>query len=625
MQDYVYSVISFLAMAIHLIINFDMLPGRRGCGFAHGLRYRGFLAGLFAYYVTDAGWGVFAGLGWTKFLYADTVFYFIVIAVSVLTWCRYVIAYLDFGRLSARILSSFGYSLLALYVVLLVANLFTDCLFYFDENGNYIAGFLRHLIFYPLVALNVLMSVFVFVKAVGSRDAIHAYRRHLVVFLFCLTMAVAIVFQIIWPLWPCYALGCLIGNCFFHVFVVEDEHAELRKAVIEREQATKHLAELQKALERAHAAEKARSMFFSIVSHDIRTPLNAILGYSELLQFGIENQAEKDEALRSIRASGKTLLELVNDVLDLAKMDSGKLVIQPEPVLLGRLTDEVFLSFRMAASGKGIDLVNRTADVPVVLLDGHRFRQILFNFVGNAVKFTERGSVTVAASYSGSTLEVSVSDTGRGIPPDMLAHVLDPFVQVQDPSHSVDRSKGSGLGLSICKRLVEAMDGELTVESELGKGSTFTVRIPGVAVSDGTEGAVAEAKPAVDLKSLPNYVLVVDDSPVNRAVLTAFLRKAGVAEVDHASDGVEALLKLDSALKSSKPYDFVFSDFWMPNMNGLEFIEKLRADSRFNRIPVFAVTADTEFHDDSRADLFTGILLKPLTYAKLVEAFASAD
>ena len=621
MQDYIYSVIAFVAMAIHLIINFDLFTGREAVT-AHGTRqYRNFLAGVFAYYVVDAAWGVFAGLEWTRVLYIDTMLYYIAIAGSVLTWCHFVIAYLGISRWTARILSWFGYALLTLYVVLLAANIFNSCLFHFDELGNYGAGPIRCLIFYPLAVLNILMAVFVLVKARGTRDSVR--KRNMVVFLFCLTMAVAIVFQIIWPLWPYYALGLLIGSCFFHVFVIEEERNELREAVIEREQTAKHMAELQMALERARAAEKARSMFFSIVSHDIRTPLNAILGYSELLQFGGQSQAERDEALNSIRSSGTTLLQLVNDVLDLAKMDSDKMTLQPEPVRLSQLTDEVFSSFRLAAAGKEIELINRTADVPTVLLDEHRFRQILFNLVGNAVKFTEQGSVTVAASYADTNLEVSVSDTGCGIPSDMLTRILDPFVQVLDPSHSADRSQGTGLGLSISKRLVEVMGGRLIAESEFGKGSTFRVRISGIPVSKEPIPA-AEPKPTVmPPEKLPKHILIVDDSPVNRSVLTALLKKAGVVSISHAGNGVEALTELDAAVKAGHPYDFVFSDLWMPNMNGTEFIEKLRADSRFSCLPVFAVTADTEFRSDARTGLFTGILLKPLTYAKLVEVFAA--
>jgi len=374
------------------------------------------------------------------------------------------------------------------------------------------------------------------------------------------------------------------------------------------------------------------------VSHDIRTPLNAILGYSELLQKGIESESERNEALKSIQASGTTLLELVNDVLDLARMDAGKMTLCPEPFRLDQLTDEVFASFRMAADEKGLELVNRTADVPTVLLDEHRFRQILFNLVGNAVKFTDRGSVIVAASYVGKKLEVSVSDTGCGIPADILPRILDPFVQVQDASHSADRVIGTGLGLSICRSLVEVMGGELVVESELGKGSTFRVVVPGVkecgsvgVMECGSDG-VKEDSPAHPLTHSPtpslthsltssSRILVVDDSQVNRSVLTAFLKRAGVASIDHACDGEEALGKIDSATRAGKPYSFVFSDFWMPNMNGLEFIARLRADSRFSHLPVFALTADTEIHGDERTRLFTGILLKPITYDKLMEVF----
>ena len=166
------------------------------------------------------------------------------------------------------------------------------------------------------------------------------------------------------------------------------------------------------------------------------------------------------------------------------------------------------------------------------------------------------------------------------------------------------------------------MGGELAVESELGKGSTFTARIPGVETSDEKAVQVAEPKSIEDLKNVPKHVLVVDDSPVNRSVMTAFLKRAGIASIDHACDGEEALSELDSAIKAGNPHDFVFSDFWMPNMNGLELIEKLRADPRFSRLPVFAVTADTESHNDARINLFTGILLKPMTYGKLVEVFA---
>ena len=639
MQDYTYSVFSSVAIAIHLIINFRLLFGRsQGFDAVRVSRYRGFLAGVLAYYVSDAAWGLFAGLHWIGPWYVDTVMFFLSMAFFAFMWGRFVVVYLDFGKWQRRAVMWSGYALLAFNVLMLTANVFNNCFFRFDENGTYILGGQRDLPFHLLIAFVVMMTFFVLAKALRSRDAVR--RRAMMSLVFCVTMAVAIVLQVIWPLTPFTALGCLTGNCFFHFFVIADE------------QAAKHMAELESALARARAAEKARSMFFSIVSHDIRTPLNAILGYSELLQSGGGGQVGREEALRSIRASGTTLLQLIDNVLDLSKVDSGAMAFHAEPVLLSRLVGDVFATFRMDASGKGVELVNRTADVPSLMLDERRFRQIVFNLVGNAVKFTERGSVKVSASYDGAKLEVAVSDTGCGIAPDMLRRVLDPFVQVLDPSHAADRSGGTGLGLSICRSLVEAMGGKLVVESEVGKGSTFKVCIPGVKKAEedkgmkGSEGVkgmgetsgeqhspavknpfdpVDPLNPSVPRDVSKLRVLVVDDSPVNRSVLKAFLKKAGIATIDTACDGEEALEELEQAVKTGNPHDFVFSDYWMPKMNGLELIEKLRADSRFSDLPVFAATADTEFHKDPRSALFNGILLKPLTYAKIVEAFASAS
>ena len=607
MQGYTYSIFSVVAIVIHLMINFDLIIGR-GFGTEHGARYRSFLIGVLIYYITDAAWGLFAGLGWTRFLYADTILFFLSLAVFALLLGRFVITYIGLGKWTAGLISWGSYAYLAINVVLLIANFFNGCFFYFDGDGKYLCGSLRDPVFDLLIALNLLISAVVFAKAISSRDSVHS--RILMVLVLCLTLTAALILQVLWPLTPFTALGCLIGSCFFHVFVVRDE------------QAVKHMAALEKALERARSAEKARSLFFSIVSHDIRTPLNAILGYSELLQDGLKTEAEKAEALESIRASGTTLLQLVNDVLDLAKMDAGKMALRLVPVQLDSLMGEVFASFRLEAAKKGIELINRTAGVPAVMLDSHRFRQILFNMVGNAVKFTERGFVTVAASYVGTDLEVSISDTGCGIAPDMLTRILDPFVQAQDPNHSAYNEIGTGLGLSICRRLVEMMGGKLVVESELGKGSTFRIRIPNVAAHAEAPNPVAAPDPAAGQKKLPQHVLVVDDSPVNRSVLKAFLARAGVCAVDEAGDGAEALTKIESAQKAGHPHDFVFSDFWMPNLNGLEFIEKLRADARFRRLPVFAVTADTECNQDPRTELFTGILFKPVTYGKLVEVFA---
>ena len=639
MQDYIYSVIAFLAMVIHLIINFDMLPGRKVVG-AHALReYRVFLTGVFVYYITDASWGILAGLGWTKVLYFDTAFYYLAIAGSVLTLCHFVIVYLGVKGWRSRILFWFGYALLALYFVLLGANIFNKCIFYFDEQGAYHAGPLRHLIFYPLVVFVIVMSFFSFARVLRSQDTIR--RRNMVVFLFCVTMTVAVVLQILWPLWPFYAIGCLVGNCFIHVFLIEDERTERRQAVIEHQQTMKHMAELENALERVRAAEKARSMFFSTVSHDIRTPLNAIIGYSELLIGGIGEEKERTRALSAISTSGHTLLQLINDVLDLSKLESGKMVIKPAPTDVRELVSSVLHSFDVTVKDSGVALKEEYGALPVLEIDPQRIRQILFNLIGNSVKFTEHGEIVARASFRQDSdagkgvFTLAVSDTGCGIPDEDKEKLMSPFVQAGENA----KGKGTGLGLAICKQLATSMGGQLSFVSELGKGTTFTLELYDVKVAEfipnpdgeaaADQGLAGGQTPQVAEPRIGNmlperkdaeqyHILIADDVPLNLAVLKALLKKIGVNDVETAVDGQDAWEKIRT---SERPFDCVLTDLWMPNMNGRDLVAKIRADEHFADLPVFAVTADIEERKSFAEHKFTGTLLKPLTIDKLSRLF----
>ena len=226
---------------------------------------------------------------------------------------------------------------------------------------------------------------------------------------------------------------------------------------------------------------KAKSFFFSTVSHDIRTPLNAIIGFSEMLKSGFSTEEERVQAVDSIIASGKTLLGLVNDVLDLSKLESGKMEILPEPTDCAKLLREVADAFRVASAKSGVEVRCRADAMPALMLDPQRLRQIAFNLVGNAVKFTQKGFVEVRASFSKGTLSLAVEDTGCGISEEDLGRIGSAYVQV---GSSMSRNGGTGLGLAICRQLATAMGGRIDVVSKLGKGSTFTVTIPGVKVAE---------------------------------------------------------------------------------------------------------------------------------------------
>ena len=383
------------------------------------------------------------------------------------------------------------------------------------------------------------------------------------------------------------------------------------------------------------AAEKAKSMFFSMVSHDIRTPLNSIIGFSEMLREGVADPKERAENIENILFSSHTLLSLVNDVLDLSKLDAEKMKFSSAPCDFPALLSRVAGTFRFQVEQKGIELRVAAAPMPPLMLDEERVRQVLVNLVSNAIKFTDAGSVelsadwTPAADGASGALRFSVRDTGCGIAPEDQPRVLEPFVQV-DAAHNP--TGGTGLGLPICHRLLVRMGGELRLESEPGKGSTFTGILRSVAVApalpspdspastdstDSTDSTPSTSSTdSTDSTAASHPVrsaLVVDDVPVNLLVEKAMLQRAGVAEIVTAPSGTAAL----EALEKHGAFDLVLTDLWMPEMDGYALCAHLRADERWKKLPVYAVTADVEARKVAAERGFDGLLLKPVTIESL--------
>ena len=375
--------------------------------------------------------------------------------------------------------------------------------------------------------------------------------------------------------------------------------------------------ELKAALDRARAADKAK-FFFSTVSHDIRTPLNAVIGLSQMLKLGFATEQERDNAIDSIILSGKTLLQLVNDVLDLSKLEAGKVVVSPEPTDCAKLISEIVGSFKVANPGAAVDIRSRMSPMPLLEIDPQRIRQIIFNLAGNAVKFTVKGFVEVRASFepdspgAGSgTLTVAVEDTGCGISNEERKFIDTPYVQF---GKGVKKG-GTGLGLAICRQLASAMHGRIEFESEVGRGTVFYLKIPGVKTCAGTvrpgrKDAQLMSLSAVDAAhSRYTKVLIADDSKVNLMVLSSMLKRLGVREVVKAENGKEALERLREG-----GFDLVLTDMWMPELDGEGLVRAMRADRRFDGLPVYAITADVEIRNHAALDGFNGILLKPVTF-----------
>ena len=371
--------------------------------------------------------------------------------------------------------------------------------------------------------------------------------------------------------------------------------------------------------DKAISAEKAKSFFFSCVSHDIRTPLNSIIGFSELLRQGGLPPEKASEYLGNIIFSGNTLMQLINDVLDFASLDAGKLKLYPAMCDFRRLAESVLTIVGDAARNKSLYLkLDAPGEIPWLKIDSQRVSQILFNLIGNAVKFTEEGGVTLhirftpdekagADAKKTGLLSFTVQDTGIGIDKSNFSELMQPFVRIRTKTHV----GGTGLGLSICNLMAAKMGGKITVDSEVGVGSSFTVEIPRIEYQTEALSADESERKSEPKALLPAgfdlSLLLVDDSELNLKVLEALCRKLGVGKLDTAVSGRDALMKMNDAR-----YDAVLTDVWMPNISGPELAEEIRRNPMWHDLPVYALTADVEMSKKTNPAPFTGILLKPL-------------
>ncbi|MGH8104705.1 MAG: ATP-binding protein [Arenimonas sp.] len=375
--------------------------------------------------------------------------------------------------------------------------------------------------------------------------------------------------------------------------------------------------------EQARRASEEKSSFLANMSHEIRTPMNAIFGFTQLLSDSVTSPIEHDWVM-SIKKSGQMLLGLINDVLDLSKIEAGKLQLQLQPTYVDELINEATDMFLPAAREKNITLSQdiRTDFDEAYLLDSQRLRQVLVNLLSNAIKYTERGGVSVSLSISPGldasqrNIRMTVSDSGVGIDPEQLGKIFEPFHQADSPDGKV--RQGTGLGLSICKRLVNVMQGEIQVSSTFGTGSTFVVEIPNVRVSETRPDNSTAIDTKIDFNLLsPLKILVVDDIAWNSEIAKGYLQNSH-HEVHVANSGLDAV----AIAKSIRP-DVVLMDLRMPGMNGFEATDAIRSDPELQdiRIRVIAVTAFS-LNEEEKAlrESFDGNVRKPYAPVDLFNA-----
>lgn len=407
-----------------------------------------------------------------------------------------------------------------------------------------------------------------------------------------------------------------IGLILHNMLLYRELKDELEQRRIVEEQ-------LQKAVRQAVEANRTKSEFIANISHEIRTPLNSVIGFSEILSNTDINDKQR-EYIKSIKSGGKALLLLINDILDLSKIEAGKLALDIKSVNLLSLLSEIEQLFKTQFEQKGLVFtIDTPQKIPAgFLLDENRLRQVLINIIGNALKFTEKGYVRLSVSYELTerseeikTLVFKVEDTGIGIPQEAQKYIFDSFRQIE--GHSARKFGGTGLGLAICKRLIELMDGEISIESEPGNGSCFTIKLHNVKQSYiHNTGQQASAFEQLQIMFTPNSVLVVDDIFSNRKMLTTLLMQRGL-EVIEAEGGKEGI-----ALAKEKLPKVILTDIRMPDINGVELAKVLKNDVTTKDIPIVAVSASVNQEEFIKGvgQIFDSVVNKPINVRELFES-----
>lgn len=372
---------------------------------------------------------------------------------------------------------------------------------------------------------------------------------------------------------------------------------------------------LKQSKEKAEKADMAKSEFLANMSHEIRTPLNAVIGFSELLEARVKDPKAKSY-IKSIKTSGRALLNLINDILDISKLEANAARVSTSPASIRHLVTDTVSIFLLKSVTKGVTITGSIdRQVPdALMIDAARIRQILLNLVGNAVKFTEKGFVRVNVTCTPVTegrtnLSIVVSDSGIGIPESDFKTIFEPFRQRND--HNINRYGGTGLGLSISLKLAQMMGGTISVTSEVDKGSQFFVYLPDVLTA---EAAFTETGSAPEITFKPARVLIVDDDEMSRNILREMYERCGLTVLE-AQNGNAAALIAEEIVPS-----LVIMDIRMPDMDGFETAKRLKSSPVTAKIPIIALTAAHE--ETNRENIFNDFLMKPADFTHLMQVSA---
>jgi len=539
-----------------------------------------------------------------------------------------------------------GWAFFGFEIIVIISNLFYPVMFWFDKEGVYHPAVLRHTTLYVQILMFLLTSLYTFCITRKTRGKV--WRRNLAIGLFGTAMIALIVFQILYPLWPFYAMGCMVGTCLLHSFVVEDEKEEYRRELEEslrrehdqKEELARNREELQTALSAAEYANKAKTTFLSNMSHEIRTPMNAIIGLNSIALKDPGASEKMKDYLRKIGASAQHLLGIINDILDMSRINSGHMALRNEEFSFSSALEQVSNIFCEQCREKGLtyECLKKGKIDDYYIGDAMRLKQVMINILGNAVKFTPRGGTIRLTVEEGprsegtAVLKLVFSDTGIGMSPDFLPHLFDAFSQ--EDSSSTSQNSSTGLGMPITKSIIERMKGSIAVTSEKGKGTTFEVTVTlgesarrdngspgGAGTPEGSGGpAVCAGGDGQVSKLKGRRILLAEDVAINAEIMTVLLNSHDM-KVELAENGRQAV----DMFAEHEPgyYDAILMDIRMPVMDGLQAAGAIRGMSQEDagKIPIIALTANA-FDVDIQQSMQAGMnahLSKPVEEADLFE------
>ena len=627
-----YSIIGILAAIILLITNRDILWMTKGSTASRTQRlYRGFLLSVLGYYITDALWGILDAWQLTSLQFADTTLYFVAMAAAVLLWTQYVVAYLESDTSFSTLLRYAGWTFFAFEIIAVIINIFYPVMFWFDESGAYHAASLRYVTLGVQIIMFLMTSFYTLRLTARSEGKVRL--RNMTIGLFGIAMIVLIVFQIRYPLWPFYAMGYMVGTCLLHSFVVEDEKEENRRELeesLQREKAQKQeLSEsreaLQAALEAAEHANKAKTAFLSNMSHEIRTPMNAIIGLNNIALNDPTASEEVKKYLEKSGASAQHLLGIINDILDMSRIESGRMTVKSEEFSFAKALEQVNMIISGQCRDKGLIYDCRiVGQIDTYYVgDVMKLKQVLINILGNAVKFTPEGGTVSFLIEEGSrfdgkaVVKFVISDTGIGMSKEYLPHIFEAFSQ--EDSSSTSKYGSTGLGMPITKSIVELMNGTITVDSEKGIGTTFTVTV--------TFGESDRKSSDIENGTLVPHnmsVLVIDDDQIALEHAEIILGQVGLS-CETAESGWEGIDKVRIRHGRREDYDLILIDWKMPEMDGIETTRQIRSIVGSDT-PIIILTSFNwdDIADEAKDAGVDTFVPKPLFADNVMEEFREA-